>query len=99
MVLSILSIHRALKPGGEILLVEFQRIPGTSSDFIMNHVRAGKEVFVQEITDAGFVPVETIDLPGLEENYIVDLAHRTTSALSPVRKTTRSRSFWCPKTS
>lgn len=64
------SIHRALKPGGEILLVEFQRIPGTSSDFIMNHVRAGKETFSKEIKAAGF---ELVDEVGgfLSDNYFL----------------------------
>jgi predicted methyltransferase len=52
------SIHRALKPGGIVILIDFQRIEGVSSDFVMTHVRAGQEVFTQEITDAGFRQVE-----------------------------------------
>lgn len=66
---SLASLHRALKPGGEIFLVEFKRIPGVSSDWIINHVRAGQEVFTAEIEQAGFTKVEEIDL--LKENYVV----------------------------
>jgi len=68
------SIHRALKPGGLLVLVDFQRIPGKSSDWVMNHVRADKETFLQEITAAGF---EVVDEAGfLEENYLVRLRRK-----------------------
>jgi len=52
------SLHRALKPGGSVVLIDFQRIEGVSSDFVLGHVRAGQEVFAKEITDAGFKQVE-----------------------------------------
>ncbi len=64
------SIHRALKPGGRVILVEFHRVDGTSTDWIMNHVRAGQEVFESEIVKSGFKKVrEERDL--LKENYLV----------------------------
>jgi len=66
------SIHSALKPGGLIVLVDFERIPGKSSDWTLNHVRAGKEVFVKEIEDAGFKMLEG-GADFLEENYLVRL--------------------------
>src|SRR6516225_10572005 len=47
------SIHDALRPGGQIVLIDFERIEGKSSAFVLSHVRAGKEVFV-EIKAAGF---------------------------------------------
>jgi hypothetical protein len=52
-----------------VLLVEFKRIPGTSSDWVLNHVRAGQEVFTAEIKAAGFEQVEQLDL--LKDNYVV----------------------------
>jgi ubiquinone/menaquinone biosynthesis C-methylase UbiE len=64
------SIRQALKPGGEILLVEFHRIPGKSSDFILNHVRAGKEVFVKEIEGAGFESLGEVK-GFLSDNYLI----------------------------
>jgi predicted methyltransferase len=64
------SIHRALKPDGILVLVDYHRIAGKSSAFMMQHLRAGKEVFVQEITEAGFEQIdEKPDL--LKESYFV----------------------------
>ena len=63
------SIHDALRPGGQIILIDFQRIEGKSSEFVMGHVRAGQEVFVREITAAGFKAVGEENL--LKENYFV----------------------------
>lgn len=72
---SLASLHKALKPGGELVLIDFKRIPGVTSDFIMNHVRAGQEVFEAEVTAAGFEKTtEVKDL--LKENYIVRFRRR-----------------------
>lgn len=65
---SLASLYRAMKPGAEVMVVEFERIPGKSSEWIMGHIRAGKEVFRQEIESAGFEFVEEVDL--LETSYI-----------------------------
>ena len=65
------SIHRALKPGGVLVLVDFERIPGMSSDWTLNHVRAGREVFTKEIEDAGFERLDGEKLDCLKENYLV----------------------------
>jgi tRNA A58 N-methylase Trm61 len=66
---SLASIHRALRRNGELVMVEFKRIPGQSSDWVLNHVRAGQEVFEAELAAAGFKKVEQIEL--LRENYVV----------------------------
>lgn len=67
---SLASLHRALKPGGELVLIDFRRVPGESSDFVMGHVRAGQDVFESEVTAAGFEKVgEVKDV--LRENYFV----------------------------
>lgn len=63
------SLRRALRAGGEVVVVDFKRIPGQSSDWVMNHVRAGQEVFTAEIEAAGFKKVEQIDL--LKDNYVL----------------------------
>jgi len=65
------SIHRALKPGGRFVVVDFDRIPGVTREWLMGHIRAGKDVFVSEIVDAGFRVDEEVDIPGFEENYCV----------------------------
>jgi ubiquinone/menaquinone biosynthesis C-methylase UbiE len=64
------SLFQAVKPGGRVILIDFRRIPGTSSDWVLNHVRAGQEVFEAEIIAAGFEKVsEEPEL--LQENYFV----------------------------
>jgi predicted methyltransferase/V8-like Glu-specific endopeptidase len=64
------SIHDALRPGGQIILIDFHRIQGKSSDFVMGHVRAGQEVFVGEITSAGFKVIDE-EKHLLKENYFI----------------------------
>lgn len=63
------SIHKALKPHGRVVLIDFIRIPGQSSDWVMSHVRAGEEVFEREITESGFRKLESADHL-LKENYL-----------------------------
>jgi predicted methyltransferase len=64
------SIHKALKPGGRVVVVDFHRIPGKSSDWILGHVRAGQEVVEKEIEDAGFKKVDE-KKQLLKENYLI----------------------------
>jgi hypothetical protein len=63
------SNHDALRPGGQIILMDFQRIEGKSSEFVMRYVRAVQEVFVREITAAGFKAIGEENF--LKENYFV----------------------------
>ncbi len=65
------SIHAALREGGELVLVDFERIPGKTEPAMLEHVRAGKEVFRQEILDAGFELVREHEVPEFEENYVL----------------------------
>lgn len=70
------SIHRALRPGGWLVVIDFERIPGKSREFILDHVRAGKDVFRGEILGAGFALEEEIRLDGLKENYFLKFKKR-----------------------
>jgi FkbM family methyltransferase len=63
------SLHRALRPGGQVVLIDFHRIEGKSSKWVLGHVRAGQEVFVAEIIKTGFRVVGEEKL--LKENYFV----------------------------
>ena len=69
------TLHKALKPGGELVLIDFKRIKGESSDFVMGHVRAGQEVFEAEVTSAGFEKVGEVK-GVLKENYFVKFKKR-----------------------
>ena len=64
------SLYRAIRPGGKLVVVDFIRIAGKSSVWILFHVRAGQEVVEKELTDAGFRKTgEVKDL--LKENYLI----------------------------
>jgi hypothetical protein len=63
------SIRRALRPGGRLLVVEFDK-EKAGTDFVKKHVRATRGEFVAEIRAAGFEPVELASAPGLKENFL-----------------------------
>jgi len=63
------TIHRALRPGGALVVVDYRREPGVSSSWVLGHVRAGKETVIREIQQAGFNLIE--DRPFLQENYFL----------------------------
>jgi ubiquinone/menaquinone biosynthesis C-methylase UbiE len=64
------SIRQALRPGGSLVLVEFDRVEGKSSEFVLKHIRASQNRFRQEIVAAGFEPVSTRGTPPLKENFM-----------------------------
>jgi len=66
---SLASIHKALRRNGDLFVVDFKRIPGVSSEWILNHVRAGQEEVTREIESAGFRKVE--ELTFLKDNWVV----------------------------
>lgn len=63
------SIHQALRPGGQVVLIDFHRIEGKSREWVLNHVRAGQDVVMKEIGSMGFRKVGEEKL--LKENYLV----------------------------
>jgi len=65
------SLYRAIRPRGILYVVDFERIPGTSRPWILEHVRADKRTFIKEIEQAGFLFEEEVQVPGLEENYLL----------------------------
>jgi len=60
------SIHRALKPGGRLYVLEMEK-SGTQTA----HVRAPKDVVIAEIEKSGFKLVEQVKVPGLKDNYLL----------------------------
>lgn len=65
------SIRRALKPGGRLVVIDFDRVEGKSREWILNHVRAGREIVIDEITRAGFIQEQSPEADYLEENYFL----------------------------
>ena len=43
-----------------MVVIEFERIPGKSREWLLDHVRAGKDVFREEIEDVGFFAEDAI---------------------------------------
>jgi predicted methyltransferase len=64
------SIHKALKPKGQLIVIDFRRIPDKSRQWILDHVRAGQDVVEKEIVEAGFRKFEEEKLD-LKENYFL----------------------------
>jgi ubiquinone/menaquinone biosynthesis C-methylase UbiE len=48
------SIRRVLKPGGRLVVVDYERIPGVTSPARVEHVRVDKQGAIREIEAAGF---------------------------------------------
>lgn len=65
------SILRALRPKGRLVVVDFERIPGQSPDWIFEHVRCGRATVIQEIQAGGFRTMPTANVDFLKENYML----------------------------
>jgi precorrin-6B methylase 2 len=68
------SIKGALRPEGRFIVIDRERIRGNSSEWELNHWRAGKGTFTDEIVDAGFMLEK--DLPLIPGNYYLVFTHR-----------------------
>jgi SAM-dependent methyltransferase len=65
------SIHHALRPGGELIVIDFDRVEGRSSEFVLKHVRAAKAVVIEEIERAGFAGASIPEAPRFKENFFL----------------------------
>lgn len=63
------SIRQSLKPGGRVILIDFD-LSDRSSEFVKHHARAAKEVYFREFEKAGFARAELKDAPKLKEDFI-----------------------------
>jgi ubiquinone/menaquinone biosynthesis C-methylase UbiE len=63
------SMRDALRPGGEMIVVDFDRVEGQSREWILTHVRASQHVFREEIERAGFEFVDAVELEGMKDNF------------------------------
>ena len=65
------SIRRALRENGRLVVIDFDRVEGKSTEFVLKHVRASKDVFRQEIEAAGFRLLPMAKLPPLDETFFL----------------------------
>ncbi|MFC1757880.1 methyltransferase domain-containing protein [Planctomycetota bacterium] len=70
------SIYKALKNNGKLIVIDFNRIPGVSREWTINHVRGGKELFRGEIEAAGFEFVAERTISGFKENYLLEFKRK-----------------------
>ena len=61
------SIHQALRPGGSLVIIDFRKIRGFSSNWVMSHTRANKDTVISEIESEGFKLTEELDF--MKTNY------------------------------
>lgn len=63
------SIHRALRPGGRLVVVEFKKEKGVAPDWVMKHVRPDRETLIKEVTEAEFALVDEPALMKMQQVY------------------------------
>ena len=74
------SIHKTLKDDGIVVVVDFYRDPAKlktrDPKWALAHLRAGQEVFLEEIESAGFELIEDINIDELTDNYCMVFAKK-----------------------
>jgi SAM-dependent methyltransferase len=77
------SLHDTLKDDAVVVLVDFHRDPAKlktrDPKWALAHLRAGQEVFQEEIESAGFELIEDIYLEELTDNYCMVFAKKMSS--------------------
>lgn len=71
------SVYEALRPGGRLVIVDYEAIPGKSKPWIVEHVRATPKQFRAEIEAAGFAFARSHDI--LEENFFFEFTRKPAS--------------------
>ena len=61
------SIHRALRPGGSLVIIDFRKIKGFSSNWVMSHTRADRKTVIREVESQDFELTEDLDI--LKTNF------------------------------
>lgn len=65
------NLFYILRGRGHLVVVDFERIPGKTDQWILDHVRADKATFRAEIEAAGFIFEKEIPIAGLSDNYML----------------------------
>ena len=65
------SVRCALAPGGSVLLIDFHRADGMEDTWVLEHVRAGEDLVIQELSLAGLEVDGIFDV--MQRNYTLRL--------------------------
>lgn len=65
------TVYDALTPGGSLIMVEYDVIPGQPRPEGKDHVRFGKAAVISEVEYVGFQVISEVDVAGLADNYFV----------------------------
>ena len=68
------SIAEALRPGEQLVVIDYRRVPGLSRSWVLGHVRAGEDEVVEEIGAMGFVRVGAEEF--LRDNWFLRFRKR-----------------------
>jgi len=74
------SIRKALKPGGRMVVIDYERIPGVTPKARVDHVRIDKKQAISEIEAAGFKLLEE-KKKLLRENYYLVFGQAPTAVV------------------
>jgi ubiquinone/menaquinone biosynthesis C-methylase UbiE len=70
------SLHAALRDGGRLVVIDFERVEGVSTSFAIEHVRAGKGTVTDEIKNGGFELMREVPLMEPEGQYYLEFRRR-----------------------
>jgi ubiquinone/menaquinone biosynthesis C-methylase UbiE len=70
------SLHSALRAGGRLVVIDFERVEGVSPQFAIEHVRAGKGTVTDEIKNGGFDLIRVVPLMEREGQYYLEFHKR-----------------------
>ncbi len=63
------TVFDALKPGGKLIIVDYDIQPGEARPEDKSHIKFGKAAVISEIEFVGFAHEQNAVIDGLEENY------------------------------
>ncbi len=65
------DIRRALKDGGQFIVVDYDHVPGVTAPSMLRHVRTDKKTVIAEVAKAGFQPPEEVKISGFKSSFFL----------------------------
>ncbi len=78
------SVHRALRPGGRLVVIDFDLRPN-SAESVKLRARAPKEVYCREIVSAGFEQIDARNAPEIKDNFYAEFRRMARRSTDPAR--------------